>query len=55
MIYIRQKCYVRKSCLSVKLYMDIVIKSVMDDDSVVCECDTFVVNVAECEITVVEK
>lgn len=54
MIYIRQKCYVRKSCLSVKLYMDIVIESVMDDDSVVCECNTFVVDVAECEITVVE-
>lgn len=54
MIYIRQKCYVRKYYLSVKLYMDIVIESVMDDDSVVCECDACVVETVECEITVVE-
>lgn len=35
--------------------MDIIVESVMDDDSVVCECNTFVVDVAECEITIVEK
>jgi len=34
--------------------MDIIVESVMDDDSVVCECDACVVDAEECEITVVE-
>lgn len=34
--------------------MDIIVESVMDDNSVVCECNTFVVETVECEITVVE-
>lgn len=34
--------------------MDIVLESVMDDESVVCECDACVVDGEECEISVVE-
>lgn len=34
--------------------MDIIVESVMDDNSVVCECDAYVVETVECEITVVE-